>query len=296
MVLGKRCLVFTRHFSRFTCACDREHLEHIALELFILPYYSQPTDNEVKLFVYIGDNTPDNKQCIESEANKLRCSQCDPQQSIVLHQDDENLSVRVTQVPHNWACLVPDERVIEASLLRSGTRKASLPFMYRKLTEVRSFSCTINVNTHQKRKTSYPWMKWTQRYYPVRSSTIEICVAENMKESATEGRHRRKESDGVPTSHTTQSRLDPFYIFLLNLSECISQDEHVKIKRILNGNIPKADLEQCKDSFGLFDKLKERAIITPSDLKLLIDIFDGIGRGDLAIRVKGFVDQGGVIP
>ena len=82
--------------------------------------------------------------------------------------------------------------------------------------------------------------------------------------------------------------LSPYRKFLVELSSYLSGNDLETLKFAVLDLIPRGKTEDVSSGLKLFDILEQDSRITPGNLSLLDELFETIGRMDLAWKVQCF--------
>ncbi|XP_077997053.1 uncharacterized protein LOC144450328 isoform X2 [Glandiceps talaboti] len=144
-------LVFTQHFTKFTCVCSEESSEHTAMRLFIRVYNNLPEPGDDMIVrVYVGDDNPDNVVRVEEEASKLNSTLSDGERHILFHNNGDCVNVKVDTVIKDWECLNSTEQMINFFAIWVENRTESRTFDFEPASdEVNKFRCFLKISQGQ---------------------------------------------------------------------------------------------------------------------------------------------------
>ncbi|XP_077983759.1 UNC5C-like protein isoform X2 [Glandiceps talaboti] len=146
-VVENRCLIFTRHFTKFTCTCNLLNGSHEFMSLCVMSYHSKLIPGgDLKLRIYIGDNNQDNTAYIKQEESTLDGIQCDSKKLIRLHGNAENVNIVLSNISEGWGCLGARHKVMSYYSLWSENCIDSKSFLLEpKDSHQSKCHCIINV-------------------------------------------------------------------------------------------------------------------------------------------------------
>ncbi|XP_070554777.1 UNC5C-like protein [Ptychodera flava] len=105
-----RCVVYTEHFTKYTCVCEQVDHPHEYLRLSVMAYHTvRSLTMPINVRVYIGNANPDEKEYIKREERDLRGTISDSTKFINLHGNSD-LHINVEVESEGYQCKGDDNR------------------------------------------------------------------------------------------------------------------------------------------------------------------------------------------
>ncbi|XP_077997541.1 UNC5C-like protein isoform X2 [Glandiceps talaboti] len=148
VVFGDRCFVFTNHFSKFTCCCEKNPKPHEAMSLIVLAYIDElVSGKDVTLRVHVGEKTQEVRGLIKNQESELGGTLADAEKTAIIHNNNKDVCLEVSNT-EDWECTDKEDTTVNFSCLwNSSENSFSKTFVLKpKSSIVTAFRTKVTVN------------------------------------------------------------------------------------------------------------------------------------------------------
>ncbi|XP_070554775.1 UNC5C-like protein [Ptychodera flava] len=148
VIHGNRCLIFTRHFTKYTCVSRQLNGPCECLLLGVMAFHTYISPGmPIRVRIYIGNANPDEKERIEFEERRLNGKLSDATKYVTLH-GNADLHVNIKDVRGGYECRGHDQQTMNIEALSHEICVSNKSFLLTKCGEDTG-SCTYSIYVYQ---------------------------------------------------------------------------------------------------------------------------------------------------